>query len=140
MLNTRSTKENTGFYLSAASFQGAPLRLPKPRSDQFPVRVCSCPLCIINRLWIPSVNAFTLNMYRFLSYTGFTGRNMVFRFVWMGHRNTWIRIQHVGTGTHSRARVPDGLTHMYVYIYLYVFTYLYIYICLCIYIYIYTCT
>jgi len=32
-------------------FQGAPLRLPKPLSDQFPVRVCSCPLCIINRLW-----------------------------------------------------------------------------------------
>jgi len=28
-------------------FQGAPLRLPKPLSDQFPVRVCSCPLCII---------------------------------------------------------------------------------------------
>ena len=25
-------------------------RLPKPLSDQFPVRVCSCPLCIINRL------------------------------------------------------------------------------------------
>ena len=31
-------------------FQGAPLSLPKPLSDQFPVRVCSCPLCIINRL------------------------------------------------------------------------------------------
>ena len=27
-------------------FKGAPLRLPKPHSDQFPVRVCSCPLCI----------------------------------------------------------------------------------------------
>ena len=25
-------------------------RVNKPRSDQFPVRVCSCPLCIINRL------------------------------------------------------------------------------------------
>ena len=22
----------------------------KPQSDQFPVRVCSCPVCIINRL------------------------------------------------------------------------------------------
>ena len=31
-------------------FKGAPFRLPKPLSDQFPVRVCSCPLCIINRL------------------------------------------------------------------------------------------
>jgi len=31
-------------------FQGAPLRLPKRLSDQFPVRVCSCPLCSINRL------------------------------------------------------------------------------------------
>jgi len=31
-------------------FQGVPLRLPKPFSDQFPVRVCSCPLCITNRL------------------------------------------------------------------------------------------
>ena len=30
-------------------FKGAPLRLPKPLSDQFPVRVGSCPLCIINR-------------------------------------------------------------------------------------------
>jgi len=30
--------------------KGAPLRLPKPLSDQFPVRVCSCLLCIINRL------------------------------------------------------------------------------------------
>jgi len=27
-------------------FKGAPLRLPKPLSDQFPLRVCSCPLCI----------------------------------------------------------------------------------------------
>ena len=27
-------------------FKGAPLRLPKPLSDQFPVRVCSCALCI----------------------------------------------------------------------------------------------
>jgi len=27
-------------------FKGALLRLPKPPSDQFPVRVCSCPLCI----------------------------------------------------------------------------------------------
>jgi len=26
--------------------KGAPLRLPKPLSDQFPVRVCSCALCI----------------------------------------------------------------------------------------------
>jgi len=26
--------------------QGAPLRLIKPLSDQFPVRVCSCTLCI----------------------------------------------------------------------------------------------
>ena len=31
-------------------FQGASLRLPKPLSDQYPVRVCTCPLCIINRL------------------------------------------------------------------------------------------
>jgi len=31
-------------------FQGAPLELPKPLSDQFPLRVCSCPHCIINRL------------------------------------------------------------------------------------------
>jgi len=30
--------------------KGAPLRLSQPLSDQFPVRVCSCPLCIINRL------------------------------------------------------------------------------------------
>jgi len=27
-------------------FKGAPLRLPKLLSGQFPVRVCSCPLCI----------------------------------------------------------------------------------------------
>jgi len=26
--------------------QGAPLRLPEPLSDPFPMRVCSCPLCI----------------------------------------------------------------------------------------------
>jgi len=29
---------------------GAPLRLPESLSDQFPVRVCACPLCMINRL------------------------------------------------------------------------------------------
>jgi len=33
-------------------FQGTPLRLPKPLSDQFLVRVCSCPLCIRNRLCV----------------------------------------------------------------------------------------
>ena len=27
-------------------FKGAPRRLPKPLSDQFPVRVCSCLFCI----------------------------------------------------------------------------------------------
>ena len=27
-------------------FKGAPFRLPTPLSDQFPVRVCSCPLHI----------------------------------------------------------------------------------------------
>jgi len=27
-------------------FKGAPLRLPKPLSDQFPVRVCSYSLCM----------------------------------------------------------------------------------------------
>ena len=26
------------------------ISLPKPLSDQFPVRVCSCPLCFMNRL------------------------------------------------------------------------------------------
>ena len=31
--------------------KGAPRRLTKPLSDQFPVRVCSCPLCIINRMF-----------------------------------------------------------------------------------------
>ena len=30
----------------------------------------------------------TLNMYGFLSYTGFTRRNMLFIFVWLRHRNT----------------------------------------------------
>jgi len=34
------------------------------------------------------VNTLTLNMYGFLSYTGFTRRNMVFIFVWLRHRNT----------------------------------------------------
>jgi len=29
---------------------GSSLRLPKPLSDQFPVRVCSCPPCIMKRL------------------------------------------------------------------------------------------
>ena len=42
-------------------FQGAPLRLPKPRSDQFPVRVCSCPLCIINLLCIFTVRECLFN-------------------------------------------------------------------------------
>jgi len=33
-------------YIQRSSpFKGAPLRLPRPRSDQFPGRVCSCPLC-----------------------------------------------------------------------------------------------
>ena len=27
-------------------FKGAPRRLPKPLSDQFPVRMCVCPVCI----------------------------------------------------------------------------------------------
>ena len=38
------------FFIFVRVCEGAPLRLPKPLSDQFPVRVCSCPLCIINRL------------------------------------------------------------------------------------------
>jgi len=40
-------------------FQEAPLRLPKPLSDQFPVRVSLCPLCIIIRLWRRWVNPTT---------------------------------------------------------------------------------
>ena len=31
-------------------YMGAPLRLPRPLSVQFHVRVCAWPLCIINRL------------------------------------------------------------------------------------------
>jgi len=34
------------------------------------------------------VNTLTLNMYGFLSYTGFTRRNTLFIFVWRRHRNT----------------------------------------------------
>jgi len=29
------------------AFKGAPLRLPKPLSDQFPVRACASALCIV---------------------------------------------------------------------------------------------
>jgi len=29
-------------------FKGDPRRVPKPLSNQFPVRVCACPLCILN--------------------------------------------------------------------------------------------
>ena len=35
------------FLCVCVDIKEAPLRLPKPLSDQFPVRVCSCPLCII---------------------------------------------------------------------------------------------
>jgi len=42
------------------------------------------------------MNAVTLNMNMSLSNTGFTGRNMLFRFLWLRSRNTWIPIQHVG--------------------------------------------
>jgi len=35
-----------------ASSCSPPLRLPKPLSYQFPVRVCTCLLCSIHRLWI----------------------------------------------------------------------------------------
>ena len=34
------------------------------------------------------MNIFPLNMYEFLSYTGFTRRNTLFIFVWLCHRNT----------------------------------------------------
>jgi len=42
------------------------------------------------------VNAFTLNMYVSMAYTGLTRRNTSFIFWWLRHRNTWIPIQHVG--------------------------------------------
>ena len=57
-------------------FQGAPLRLPKPLSGQFPVRVCSCPLCIINRLQqqvqdiLRSLTHSALAALRFLALRG----------------------------------------------------------------------
>jgi len=35
-----------GAPVSEDIFKGAPLGLPKSLSDQFPVRVCACPLCI----------------------------------------------------------------------------------------------
>jgi len=69
-----------------------------------------------------SVNTLTLNKHEFLSYTGLTRRNMLFIFVWLRHRNTSIRIQHVGlrggtTYSHSpvarpqeyESRIPPGL-------------------------------
>jgi len=43
-------RNKTPRLLPRVCVEGAPLRLPKPLSDQFAVRVCSCPLCIINRL------------------------------------------------------------------------------------------
>jgi len=47
-------------------FQGAPLWLLKPFSDQFPVRVCSCPLCIINRLRIINASVCMSNRYIYM--------------------------------------------------------------------------
>jgi len=41
------------------------------------------------------VDTVTLNMYIFMSNTGFTTRNALFVFVWLRPRNTLISIQHV---------------------------------------------
>jgi len=45
-----------------------------PLSDQFPVRVCSCPLCIMNRLWRPSIHTNSNPIFRFYlpCYLGFS--------------------------------------------------------------------
>jgi len=42
-------------YIYVYAFKGAPLRLLKPLSDPFPMRVCACPLCI----WTVCVNIYT---------------------------------------------------------------------------------
>ena len=36
------------------------------------------------------MNALPLNMYEFLSYTGFTRRNTLFIFLWLCPRNAWL--------------------------------------------------
>ena len=40
------------FVKAPRNMQRSSFRIPRPLSDQFPVRVCSCPLCMINRLYI----------------------------------------------------------------------------------------
>ena len=42
------------------------------------------------------MNTAPLNMYISMSYTWFTRRNMLFVFLWLRPRNTWIPNQHVG--------------------------------------------
>jgi len=43
------------------------------------------------------MNTFPLNMYEFLSYSGFTRRNTLSIFLWLCPRNTWTPIQHPGS-------------------------------------------
>jgi len=54
------------------------------------------------------VNTVTLNMYGLLSNTAFTRRNTLVVLVWRSHRNTWIPIQHVGSGGDTAALQGQG--------------------------------
>jgi len=113
----RSTKRKG--YIFIYLYRVDPYMRTKPLSDQFPVRVCSCPLCIINRLWI----SIYLCIQRVRK--------------WKREREqcTYVYSDEEGFRRRSRREAIDALNqeekvfiYVYIYIYMYIYIFIYIYI------------
>jgi len=108
---------------------GAPTKKPterkthRNREERFVLHGPTCWICgakIKNTAFYSYfarfMNTVTLNMYMFLSVTGFTRRNTFLILVWLRPRNTWIPIQHRvspinqnpqrATHEHKRSHIP----------------------------------
>ena len=109
-------------------FKGAPLRLRNPRSDQFPVRVCSRPLCIRTvcesqlRNPPPPVlrqvsNAIETNSWHQTHLSSIWNNVNELEAEMLLYK---VRCTHTHTHTHTR---------IYIYIHTHTHIYIYIYIC-----------
>jgi len=103
-------------------------RSTSPPLDQFPLRVCVCPLCIINRLWIqwPWICTHLCHIQELIR------RNTVCIFVWLRHRNAWVSVQHVGlwlTPPRSVLKPPFHGVYVFVPVCVLLFCLLYVAVC-----------
>jgi len=123
--------------------QGAPYRLPKPLSDQFPVRGCSSLVCVINRRCTCILTQFACAKYPSARAGGWTFSERRAVHADCGYEICMYaclcvcRYIHVFMNANPSRLAIYSSAHaggwgIYIYIYIYIYICIYRYMCLCV--------